>query len=97
MELVFTKKDENGAISAAEYGGKDLSVGGETYNVRKEGSRSLVNVPAPEAHKLIALGWMATGVATEAIVETAAQEALKRNAEEATAAKKSVSKEQPKA
>lgn len=92
MELVFTCKDKDGAISNAEYGGKDVGVGGAQYNVRKDGSRSLVNVPPPEAPKLIALGWMPTGVATEAIVESAAQDAFKKNAEEAAA-----KKQQPKA
>lgn len=87
MELVFTKKDEKGNLGPAEYGGKDLSVGGETYKVRKEGSRSLVNVPANQAPHLLAHGWVSTGVADAEIVESAAQDALKRNAEEAAAKK----------
>lgn len=94
MELVYVKKhrrDDGGFdIEPAVYGGIDLSVGGNTYPVKREGTRSIVNVPDTEAHHLHSDGhghsFMAVPAMHDAIVNSAAQKAMADRAAELVAA-----------
>jgi hypothetical protein len=76
VRLFYGKETAEGQIETAEYGGKDVGVGGERYEVRKEGSRCVVDVPAAGAVELIKLGFMPTGAADKQNVEAAARHAL---------------------
>jgi hypothetical protein len=79
VRLVYGKENADGHIETAVYGGKDVGVGGERYDVRKEGSRYLVDVPANLAHLLATHGFVPTGAADKQKVEAAAQHALAAN------------------
>jgi hypothetical protein len=79
VRLVYVRNTAEGHIALAEYGGIDVGVGGERYVVRKEGSRSVVDVPPAGAVELIKLGFMPSGAADKQKIEAAAQRALAAN------------------
>jgi hypothetical protein len=74
MELCYV-------LNGGKYGGKDISVLGERYDVKREGSRSLVNVPEAAAPLLEAHGFWPTHISTGKMVELAVA-AEKREAEQ---------------
>jgi len=68
--------------NGGHYGGKDISVGGERYEVRREGSRSVVEIPDVFAANAYGAGFEPEGIATARIVEVAAQAELSRQADD---------------
>ena len=71
MELVFRHPE------GKEYGGVDVGVGGDRYEVAKEGSRQIIRgVPNSIAHLLEPHHWYPSGVVNADIVEVAAREAM---------------------
>lgn len=81
MELVYT-------LNGGEYGGKDLSVGGETYPVKRIGTRSLVYIPGNMAPLLKDHGFVPTGIAEAGTedADAAIKAALKHEEDAAMAA-----------
>jgi hypothetical protein len=74
-------------LNGGRYPGTHISVLGEPYEVRQEGSRWIVDVPEVAGPHLKAHGFEPEAVAHDAMIDRAAKEAMARRAEDEKKAK----------